>query len=76
MTQDYDTSEDFYEKPPVIEGHTFGVTNKESRDARYNTCKTCEDFIQTVKLCKHCKCFMPAKSWFSYAECPTGRWPC
>jgi len=41
---------------------------------RYEICKSCDEFNDTVKLCKQCGCFMPAKSNIASASCPIGKW--
>jgi hypothetical protein len=41
---------------------------------RYAICKSCDEFNDTVKLCKQCGCFMPAKSTVAYTSCPIGKW--
>jgi len=41
---------------------------------RYSVCKSCEEFIKVTKFCNQCKCFMPAKTVWSYSECPMKKW--
>jgi hypothetical protein len=41
---------------------------------RYAICKSCEEFNNTIKTCKKCGCFMPAKVAVSYVQCPIGKW--
>ena len=41
---------------------------------RYQICKECDRFITSVKVCKECYCFMPAKTMIEGADCPIGKW--
>ena len=41
---------------------------------RYAICKSCDEFNNTVKLCKKCGCIMPVKVTVAYASCPIGKW--
>jgi hypothetical protein len=41
---------------------------------RLATCKACPDLISKVNVCKHCGCFMAAKTKLAAAECPVGKW--
>jgi hypothetical protein len=41
---------------------------------RYMICKECDRFITSVKVCKECYCFMPAKTMIEGADCPLGKW--
>ena len=40
----------------------------------YAICKKCEEFNNTLKVCKVCHCFMPVKTRIPGAECPKGFW--
>lgn len=40
---------------------------------RIETCKNC-DRLNTLKFCKECGCFMPAKVRIKSASCPIGKW--
>lgn len=42
-------------------------------DHRMNICRSCE-FLLVTKQCDKCKCYMPAKTALSNAECPIGKW--
>ena len=41
---------------------------------RYEVCKGCIHFRETMKTCKLCGCFMPAKTKLKGAECPMRKW--
>lgn len=41
---------------------------------RTSICKQCNDYVSSVKTCKKCGCYMPAKTIFAAAECPSGKW--
>ena len=42
---------------------------------RLSICEGCEELRPTVKTCKQCGCYMPAKSTFAAARCPLNKWP-
>ena len=42
--------------------------------AKLTICKQCEKFNNTIKVCKICKCFMPAKTRLPGQHCPIGKW--
>lgn len=48
--------------------------SSEVSDERYNICKSCDQFNETVRTCKQCGCFMPTKTTISRARCPIGKW--
>lgn len=41
---------------------------------RYSICKDCDKFQSTIKICKECGCFMPAKITFAMSYCPLDKW--
>lgn len=41
---------------------------------RMEICKRCPAFDQTLRRCRDCGCFMPAKVQIDAAKCPQGRW--
>lgn len=41
---------------------------------RYAICKSCEYFAPTLKLCRQCSCFLPAKVTMAIAPCPIQKW--
>jgi hypothetical protein len=47
--------------------------NLEKSKERYEICKMCEEF-SSVKTCKSCGCFMPAKVTIIRSRCPLGKW--
>lgn len=49
-------------------------TDRATREARYNICKSCDRLMNLTKQCKECFCFMPAKTWLKDAVCPLGKW--
>lgn len=49
-------------------------SSEELADARFEVCKGCEHFRQTLMTCKKCGCFMKAKSMLLNARCPIGKW--
>jgi hypothetical protein len=49
-------------------------TDRETRDFRYDICKSCDRLINVTKTCKECGCFMSAKTWMKHASCPLGKW--
>ena len=53
---------------------TSGFVEKERQAKRYTICEGCEDFRSSIKQCKVCSCFMPAKTLFNNSRCPKGYW--
>jgi hypothetical protein len=43
-------------------------------DMRMAICMNCSDFNSSFKICKVCKCYMPAKTHLKAAECPKKNW--
>ena len=41
---------------------------------RFETCIQCPSFIPTINQCKECGCFMKAKVFLPFAECPLKKW--
>ena len=41
---------------------------------RLSICKTCEFYIKSVRMCKDCGCFMPAKAKIANIRCPKDKW--
>lgn len=50
------------------------TVSEEVKLFRLDICNSCSDFSKTIKTCKQCSCYMPAKSMFANAECPAGKW--
>jgi hypothetical protein len=46
---------------------------KNISESRYTMCKSC-DSLSTLKFCKECGCFMPAKTKLFHADCPLKKW--
>lgn len=47
---------------------------KEVAEERLTICESCPDLIPKIKVCKHCGCFMAAKTKLAEAECPLKKW--
>lgn len=41
---------------------------------RIKICQQCDKYLSTAKICRVCKCFMPAKTRIKQAKCPIGKW--
>lgn len=41
---------------------------------RFAICKNCDQFWDAVKVCKVCKCYMPAKTKLQDSRCPLRKW--
>ena len=41
---------------------------------RLSICKTCELYVKSVRMCKDCGCFMPAKAKIANIRCPKDKW--
>ena len=59
--------------------------SKETREARLDTCRTCEHFVAATQSCgplvteaftdsKLCGCHMPTKTRLKVAKCPLDKW--
>jgi hypothetical protein len=48
--------------------------SEEERNVRYDICKSCEHFVSLTNQCTECGCFMAAKTYLPFAECPVGKW--
>jgi rRNA maturation endonuclease Nob1 len=59
---------------PIDLFNNKNYTTLEIRNARYETCKGCEELFQPTKTCKKCGCFMAMKTWLKEATCPLGKW--
>jgi hypothetical protein len=53
---------------------TSGFVDSELQAERYAICEKCEAFRPSVRQCKSCMCFMPAKTLFNKSTCPKGYW--
>jgi len=47
---------------------------KERVSLRMQVCKACPEYRESVKQCKECGCFLPAKTAISFQKCPLGKW--
>ena len=43
-------------------------------NSKIEICNSCEKYNLKLKLCKVCKCFMPAKVLLPLVKCPEGKW--
>lgn len=50
------------------------TVSEEVKLYRLDVCNGCDYFNKTVKMCKQCGCYMPAKSMFASASCPEEKW--
>jgi hypothetical protein len=48
--------------------------SEEEMNVRYDICKSCEHFVSATTQCLKCGCFMKAKTYLPFAECPAGKW--
>ena len=53
---------------------TSGIIEKEIQASRYKICEGCSEFRTSLKQCKICNCFMPAKTLFNQSKCPKNYW--
>lgn len=44
------------------------------QQTRMSTCQSCEHFNVKTTQCRHCGCFMSAKTKLKTASCPIGKW--
>jgi hypothetical protein len=47
---------------------------KETAQARFDACKSCEHLFKPTNTCKQCGCFMKLKVKIAEATCPVGNW--
>jgi hypothetical protein len=52
----------------------FKTVGEEIKLERLSICNSCEDFNKTIKTCKQCGCYMPAKSMLAASSCPSNKW--
>lgn len=48
--------------------------SEEERNVRYDICKSCDHFVSLTNQCTECGCFMAAKTYLPFTECPVGKW--
>lgn len=63
-----DTNPKSVDEIPLAERATVS-----QHDHRMSICNAC-DRISLLKFCKECHCFMPVKTYLSFAKCPLGKW--
>lgn len=49
------------------------LVDSETRKQRMDTCNSCE-YLTTIAGCSKCNCFMPAKVWLNFVNCPIRKW--
>ena len=49
-------------------------TTKAVRNERMKACRSCDDLFKPTRMCRHCGCFMAAKTWLKEASCPLEKW--
>jgi hypothetical protein len=47
---------------------------RDMAEQRYTQCLDCPHFRRKIDQCSKCGCYMPAKVWLAWAECPEGKW--
>jgi len=52
----------------------FKTVSEEIKLQRLDVCNSCEDFNKSIKTCKQCGCYMPAKSMLAASSCPNKKW--
>ena len=52
------------------------VNKYEFTDSRVRVCQKCDDKYMIFRrlMCKHCKCYIPAKARVPDEKCPLGKW--
>jgi len=50
------------------------VVDSSTYKSRLKICNSCDYLQKTVKICKDCKCFMPAKTRLKTSSCPQNKW--
>ena len=58
----------------TIRDITSGLVDEEVQLTRYKICEDCSEFRTSLRQCKMCYCFMPAKTMFKSSKCPKGLW--
>jgi hypothetical protein len=48
--------------------------SNEEKQKRFETCQTCQFFIESSQKCMKCGCFMPIKTSWRSQHCPIGKW--
>lgn len=52
----------------------FKTVSEQTKQERLNICKTCTEFTVSMRTCKQCGCYMPAKAMFAESNCPINLW--
>lgn len=52
----------------------FKTVSEEIKSSRLAICNSCDNFNQTIKTCKLCGCYMPAKTMLAASDCPDNKW--
>lgn len=52
----------------------FKTVSNSVKRYRIGICHDCEEFNRSIKSCRQCGCYMPAKALFAEIECPLKKW--
>jgi hypothetical protein len=78
MTKNQTPWEKFKKKYDVLPWDLVNPKSEKVSDEvssqRMETCNSCSSLVQTLRICRHCGCYMPAKTTLAEAECPIGKW--
>lgn len=58
----------------LVTSVSSGIIEKEIQSERYAVCEDCSEFRKSLRQCKVCSCYMPAKTLFKRSKCPKGYW--
>ena len=62
-------------KKQIMQWLQEGVSwRREMAEDRYKVCLGCPHLRKKVDQCAKCGCYMPAKVWLAWAECPEKKW--
>jgi ribosomal protein L32 len=50
------------------------TVSEQVKQERLTICKSCDRYSQTLRTCKECGCYMPAKAMFAATSCPINSW--
>lgn len=57
----------------IAKGNSVFVESA-TQQSRIDICKSCEYFNSKTTQCRHCGCFMSAKTKLKSGSCPIGKW--
>jgi hypothetical protein len=58
----------------LVTSVSSGIIEKEIQAERFAVCEDCSEFRKSLRQCKVCSCYMPAKTLFKRSKCPKGYW--